>query len=554
MASSPGWRFGSPGRRALLEMATIGGASLAASTVVAAALESSLGVADASTVYLLAVVVVAIRFGLWPAVATSLLSVLIYDVLFTSPRLTLTIADPQEWLSLLLFLVVAVVIARLAALQAERAHDATRRADEARSLFAISRSLATAESVQIAAHEIVQRLQAAARMESVWIGLGPNAANERVLAGAVAGSPRASATVHYLLHRATTEAAADQWVRTHTGRKGSPRSDAHAGDGLVSQEADSGDVFRVVIEAEGHAFGSLWTIRSHAEGLPGATESRLLSLAADQVALALRREQLASEATKAEVARRSDALKSALLDSVSHGLRTPLATIRAFAGELIDEETSTSPEATRKAAGAIDDEAARLSDVVRNVLDLSRIEGNALRAELEVHELGEVVRGAIRREKGIVDKSSVRLDLPDALPPVIVDAVFLDQALTNVLENAAAYAGERATIRVTASADDAGFVDLLVEDSGPGVPDLELDRLFEKFFRRANPRSARAGLGIGLSVARGLVEAMGGRMSAERSRLGGLAIRFRLPRAREAEAGTALQTTAVVGVDQSARP
>ena len=165
------------GRRAL-EAAAVAAATLAVSTVVAAALESGAGVADASSVYLLAVVVMASRYGLWPAVATSLLSVLVYDLLFTAPRFALAVADPQEWLSLLLFLVVAVVIARLAALQADRAADATRRADEARALFGVSRSLATAASVQVAAQDIVQRLQVGAGMDSVWIALGNNPASD----------------------------------------------------------------------------------------------------------------------------------------------------------------------------------------------------------------------------------------------------------------------------------------------------------------------------------------------------------------------------------------
>ena len=500
--------------------------------MVAAALESGAGVADASSVYLLAVVVMASRYGLWPAVATSLLSVLVYDLLFTAPRFALAVADPQEWLSLLLFLVVAVVIARLAALQADRAADATRRADEARALFGVSRSLATAASVQVAAQDIVQRLQVGAGMDSVWIALGNNPASERLLAGAVAGRSRPPAAVYWTLHRGAQDAA-DQWVRTHAGRQ--PGREADASRAEVAPGSDTGDMFRLGIEAEDQRLGSLWAVRGHQQGVPGPDETRLLSLAADQVALALRREQLALEATKAEVARRSDTLKSALLDSVSHGFRTPLATIRALAGQLLDEETAPSGEATRETAGAIDDEAARLSDVVRNVLDLSRIEGNALRAELEVHELAELVRGAVRREKAIVEPKRVEVDLPDELPPVMVDAIFLDQALMNVLENAAAYAGPGAAIRVTASVADDGFVDLLVEDGGPGVPDEDLDRLFEKFYRRPTVRSARAGLGIGLSVARGLVEAIGGQLSAERSGLGGLAIRFRLPRARLTE-------------------
>src|SRR5437764_541027 len=245
---------GSGERPRLFEGAAVGIGTLAAVTLIAAALESGAGVADASSVYLLAVVVVAFRYGLWPAVATSLLSVLVYDLLFTAPRLTLAVADPQEWLSLLLFLVVAVVIARLAALQAERAADATRRADEARALFAISRSLASAESVQIAARDIVDGLQAGAGMDSVWIAVGSNPANERVLAGAVAGRTRAPATVHWSLHRGIDESA-DQWVRTHTGRQPGREADSQRPDAFAT--TDAADMFRIAIEAEDQRLGSV---------------------------------------------------------------------------------------------------------------------------------------------------------------------------------------------------------------------------------------------------------------------------------------------------------
>ena len=502
-----------------------GVAVLIAVTLVAGILESRFGVADSSSVYLLAVVVMASRFGLWPAVGTSLVSVLLYDLLFTEPRLALAVADPQEWLSLLLFLVVAVVTGRLAGLQTERARDASRRAGEAQSLFAISRSLVTARSVQEAGADLVSLLEKGAAMDDVWIAVGGSPSQERQVASRPTTGPRPEPMVHWLLHRGAG-GRTDEWVRTHTGPSRSGRSGAPSS----SDEAPA-DVFRVVIEADERPLGSVWARRAHRRGIPGPTETRLLALAADQIGLALRREELASDATKAEVARRSDMLKSALLDSVSHGLRTPLATIRAVAGGLLDEETATSPDATRKAAAAIDAEAARLSDVVRNVLDLSRIEGNALRADLEVHELGELVRASIRRQRDALPASRLELELPDDLPPVLVDAVFLDQALANVLENAASYAGAETRVRLRAAiASDEGFVDLVVEDGGPGVPDQDLEMLFQKFFRRDGTRPMRAGLGIGLSVARGLVEAMGGQLLAEHSQLGGLALRFRLPR------------------------
>jgi two-component system sensor histidine kinase KdpD len=513
-----------PETRRVLSILAAGLAVLIAVTLVAGILESRFGVADASSVYLLAVVVMASRFGLWPAVATSLVSVVLYDLLFTEPRLAFAVADPQEWLSLLLFLIVAVVTGRLAGLQTERARDASRRAGEAQSLFAISRSLVTARSVQEAGLDIVALLEEGAAMDGIWITIGSSPSQERQVASRPTGGPRPEPMVHWLLHRGSPQRA-DEWVRTHTGPPRAGRSGASPSD-----EAPA-DIFRVVIEADGRPLGSVWARRPHRRGIPGPTETRLLALAADQIGLAMRREELASEATKAEVARRSDTLKSALLDSVSHGLRTPLATIRAVAGGLLDEETATSPEATRRAAAAIDAEAARLSEVVRNVLDLSRIEGNALRADLEVHELGELMRASIRRQRDALPASRLELDLPDDLPPVLVDAVFFDQALANVLENAASYAGAETRVRLRASiASDEAFVDLVVEDAGPGVPDQDLEMLFQKFFRRDGTRPARAGLGIGLSVARGLVEAMGGELLAEHSQLGGLALRFRLPR------------------------
>jgi two-component system sensor histidine kinase KdpD len=270
----------------------------------------------------------------------------------------------------------------------------------------------------------------------------------------------------------------------------------------------------------------------------------------------MRREQLATEASSAEVARRSDALKSALIDSVSHDLRTPLATIRATAGGLLDDEVPASAADARRAAETIDREAARLSEVVTNLLDLSRIEGGAIRADVEAHELDDLVRSCVARHRSAFGNRPIDVDVSTALPPVLVDALFFDQALANVLENAVRHAGAAARIRIhadvprsveapaplievreaaargaasTLDPGDDDHVDLLVEDGGPGVSDTEMPRLFDKFYGRSRAATGGRGVGIGLTVARGLIEAGGGSISAERSSLGGLAIRIRLP-------------------------
>ena len=283
-----------------------------------------------------------------------------------------------------------------------------------------------------------------------------------------------------------------------------------------------------MIAVEGAALGSVWAVGpSNADAIDQGS-TRALSLAADQLGLALRRDQLAATATSAELARRSDALKSALLDSVSHDLRTPLARIRALAGGLLDEEVAVSLEAARTSVGQIDQEAAHLNEIVANLLDLSRIEGGALRPELEAHDLADLVQSCLIRH-GAFDASRISVDVPESIGPVLVDALFLDQALTNVLENATRHGGKDVHIRVSARpVREAAAVELSVEDDGPGVADADLPQLFEKFYRGRGP--ARGGAGIGLTVARGLISAMGGEMTRpSRSSLGGLAVRIRLP-------------------------
>lgn len=498
-------------RRVVLVMV----AALALATAVVLALERVVQVPNAAPVYLLAVVTVGTLAGTVPAVATSVASFLLYDYFFVEPFYTLTIADPSEWLNLLLFLVVAISIGRLAALQAERAAEAAERAHEATALFRVSRSLATSDDVPTGADAVLRELAATGTMDRLWLGLGATPTEERIVADTGAGAPLPVPTWHVVLQRTPGDEPA-RWSRTHVGGRapGRPREGATA--------------HRVRVEVPGEVLGSLWALRSATQGDPDRAETRILSAAADQLGQAVLRDRLVAEGLEAEVARRSEGLMSALLDSVSHDLRTPLATIRAAAGGMLDEGVAWTTEERMSALRSIDAEAERMNRLVRNLLDLSRIEGGALRPELEPHDLDDLLHQVVRR---IHTDRSIELDLPAELPPLIVDDTYLDEVLTNLIENAVRYGGSRIRIGAREMAgDDPSTVEVTVEDDGPGVPDADLGRLFDKFYRVRRPgQGSRPGMGIGLTVAQGLSRAMHGEVSADRSELGGLAFHVRLP-------------------------
>ena len=502
-----------PELRRIAVLVGVAAPSLALASLIVWALRASADVPNASIVYLAAVVATAIVAGAPGAILASVASILLYDWFFTEPYFTLTIREPSEWLNAVLLLGVGLIVGQLAALQRTRAEDARAREREARALFRVSRALATRESIPVVLPLVARIVRDESGMARVWIGLGGES-RERV-AGDTSDAPRpALPAMQHVLRRAPGDEPAT-WVRVHV--PGAPKT-AHVGL----------DAYRVKIEAGGTVFGSIWAANERGSGPPDRTTTRLLAAAADQAGQALAHDALAAESRAAEIAMQSDALKSALLQSVSHDLRTPLATIRAAAGSL-RPDSGLSDTDREESAAAIDREVEYLNRLVTNLLDLSRIEAGALRAERDVFDVDDLVgRTVDRLAPRLGDRPlEVRLDAP----PVDVDPVFIDDALANILENAIKYTGAAAPIRVTARAlDGEPYVRLTVEDGGPGVPEDALPRLFEKFYRvPGGPRGSRTGTGIGLAVVQGLLEATGGRCAARRSELGGLAIDLDLP-------------------------
>ena len=508
--------------REAIRIGALAVATIALATLIVLVIEQGTEISDASAVYLVAVVIVGSVGGTVAAVGTALAAFIIYDLLFTEPRFSLAIADTTELLNLVLVLIVALAIGRLAGLGRERAAEAERRAVEATGLFAVSRLLATAERTETVAAAIAERLARDASLDRVWIGL-EGGARERILADTGIGPLPNPPTILTLVRMPGDEPA--RWIRAH---------DAMPRRGPASRAASGGPVIRTKIETEGTVFGSLWAVKPTGSGPPDPQATRLLSLAADQIALGLRRDRLRQDATGAEVARRSDALKSALLDSVSHDLRTPLASIRATAGNLADPAVEWSPDDVREAADSIDHEARRLDRFVRSVLDLSRIESGALRPDLEVFDLRELVEPAVARLRPVLGERPMTVELPVDLPLVRVDAVLFDAILSNVLDNVADHTPPDAAVAVRAMRRDPGRVRLTIEDGGPGVAASDLPFVFDKFHRvRSGGEGARRGMGVGLSIVRGMAEALGGTVSARQAELGGLAIELDLEAAPE---------------------
>jgi two-component system sensor histidine kinase KdpD len=275
--------------------------------------------------------------------------------------------------------------------------------------------------------------------------------------------------------------------------------------------------------------GSLWCVRSVAFADPELEQTRLLAAAADQVAQAVARERLSASAADAEIARRSEELRSALLDSVSHDLRTPLATIRAAAGSLADPAIALNTTERHALARSIDLEADRMNRLVATLLDMSRVQAGALVPDLVVYPVRALVEPVVERMRSELSGHPLTVDVPLDLPSVHADGTLLTQALTNLIENAVRHTPTGTTIAIRAVAAS-GRLRLVVEDGGPGVTPDALGRLFERFYRgpAALPR-VRRGMGLGLTVVRGMVEAMGGTVSAARGNLGGLAVTIDLP-------------------------
>ena len=484
-----------------------------------------------SLLYLFVVLALASTIGRRPAVLAAVLAFLAYNFLFVEPRYTFTIHDPHQWLALLVFLVTALVAGQLTAALREQAEEARRREQIAAMLYDLSRALVTKQEPERLLEAVAERVVAVFGARSCAILLPDEAGRLRVRVG------RAAAGGAVLPLTPGEETFVN---RTFTDRHG-PDAERH------------GAVLYVPLHTGDRRLGVLRVEERGGAVLPDDGDRRLLATFAAQAALALEQARLVREEGRAEVLARADAAKDALLSSVSHDLRTPLAAIRAAAGSLL-EAIDWDPETRREFAAAIDEEAQRLNRLVGALLEMSRIDAGALQSRKEFYPLDDLIRAALARAAPLAEATDRRLaaELPERLPPVPLDPVQLELVLDNLLDNALKYTPPGTPITVTAGVAG-GEVVVGVADRGPGIAPADRARVFEKFQRLA-PDGPAPGSGLGLAIARGLIEAHGGRIWVEAGPGGGARFRFTLPLPHAAPGVAALEPVATLPASPAADP
>jgi two-component system sensor histidine kinase KdpD len=288
----------------------------------------------------------------------------------------------------------------------------------------------------------------------------------------------------------------------------------------------------VPLATAGKPFGVIG-VRFRDPARAGDPDTRRLLLAVeDQVAVAIERNRLSDELAGARVAAESDKLRGALLNSVSHDLRTPLVTVIGAASALAESGEALDPGQRRELAGAVLDEARRLDRYVQNLLDMTRLGHGALTPKRAAIDLREIV-GSVRSDLArTLANHAVAIDVPKDMPPLDVDPVLIGQALANLLENATKYAPAGTVITVSAR-EDGSMAEVAVRDQGPGIAPEDHARVFDLFHRAAKGDGAPAGTGMGLAIVKGLVEAHGGSVRADAGPEGrGASIVMRLPLAK----------------------
>lgn len=434
--------------------------------------------ANLSLLYLAAVLVVATRSGMGPSLLASLVSFFAYNYFFTRPYYTLQVADKGDFATLAFFLVIASLTGNLAArMHAEIAkrHASLRQMSE---LFEFSRLLSSTVDTVAIADELAGYLQHA---------LGCPA---RVLVAGASGLPE---------------------YRAETGE--APELPGDAIDWAWAQEAH-----------EACRQGP-WTF------FPLAGEKGKVGLAAvhgplrdeqvntavslcEQAGVALDRTRLVHDLEEARLLTETEQLRSALLSSVSHDLRTPLAAIIGAASSLLEFGGSLKPGDQRELLGMVMEESQRLDRYIQNLLDMTRIGHGSLRLRRDWVDLRDLVSSALQRLRDSIKDVRIDLSLPEGLPLLWVHGVLIEQALVNVLDNAIRFSPPAGRVGVEARVVD-GLIEVDVVDEGPGIPEHEKEQIFDMFYSaREGDRGRRQGTGLGLSICRGMVGAHGGTVEA----------------------------------------
>jgi two-component system sensor histidine kinase KdpD len=454
-------------------------------------------------VYLLGVVAVAARSGPGPSILACVLSVAAFDFFLVPPHYTFAVAEAQDLLTFGAMFVVALVISGLTVRIRWLADAARQREIRTAALYAMSRDLASAREVSAILEAAARHIGEVFRGQVTLLLPDTNGSLHTQTAGGNSYAPNAD------------EAELCRWV--YVQRQGA---------GLGTGTSPEASAHYLPLTASRGTLGVLGLRPDDPRTMAAPEQVRHLETFGGQVALALERAQLAAEAQEAQLRVEAESMRSALLSSVSHDLRTPLASITGTASSLLEGDATFDASTRRMLLETLCEEAERLSRLVRNLLDMTRLQSGALRVSKEWHPLEEVIGAALGRMERPLRGRPVVTRVPEDLPLVPIDDVLIEQVFINLLENAVKYTPSGSEIELTAGAHDGG-VTVGVADRGAGIPPEDQARLFEKFYRGGS--TASHGAGLGLAICRGIIEAHGGRIWAENRPGGGSIFQFTLP-------------------------
>ena len=441
--------------------------------------------ANLAMIFMVSVLLSGLAYGLWPAITAAAAAALVYNFFFLEPRMSLAIGHPADVLTFAVFFAVAMTTGWLTGRVRDQARATAQRASAIASLLAASRRLSAAAKKQDAAQALAEQLSASTGGKAVIL-----------LPDGDDIAPAAASPAMEIL--SPVDMAAARW----TWEKGEP---AGARTGTLP---NAGWTFRPLQGVKARS-----GVAATQTAAAGPDDERFVLALLDQGAVALERAEFAAEAADAEALRRSDRLRSALLNSISHDLRTPLATVLGAATTLLDYGKSLEAPVQRDLLDSIREEAERLNRYVGDLLDMTRLEGGALSTRKDWIDPREVLGAALERVSRRLGERKVVRDFPPQSTMVKADPGLLEQALVNILENAIAYSPEDSTIELAAY-EDRNNVVLCIEDEGRGIPTAELEGVFEKFRRMELASDRGKGAGLGLAISKGFVEAMGGRIAA----------------------------------------
>jgi two-component system sensor histidine kinase KdpD len=464
-------------------------AAIIGATGVGFAIYTWLPLANISVAFLLAVLLVAMWLGRGPAIFASVLSFVSYIFFFTEPRYAFGLENTQNLLTLAFFLAAAVIVSNLASRVRRQVDAAKTNARRTMNLYDFSRKIAVAPGRDEVLWAVVHHVAATIRGKSLVL-----LPNDGLLEIAAGYPPEDK------LDERETAAAAWTWSAGKPSGRGSTTLPASEWLFLPLKTV-RGPVGVMGVQIEG-------------KDVLSPEETRLVETLADQAAVAIERTTLVADVEAAKLASETERLRSALLSSLSHDLRTPLVSILGAATSLLNYHDSLSTENRRDLAETIRDEAERLNRFVQNLLDMTKLGSGALRPNVDWADMRDIVGRAIERAERLLQDRDVKIDIDPALPLLQVDPVLMEQVFFNLIDNACKYSQPGSTVTVWARRR---AKEALIEicDQGVGIPEADRQRVFDMFYRVKATDAQTAGTGLGLAIARGVVEAHGGTVKAE---------------------------------------